>query len=62
MGWGFIRLITKYVADDSFDQEIYIDAVDNPFTVYFDPNSTRIDGSDAERCLAGQDTERHTEA
>ena len=51
MGWGFIRLITKYVADDSFDQEIYIDAVDNPFTVYFDPNSTRIDGSDAERCL-----------
>jgi hypothetical protein len=51
MGWGYIRLITKYVADDSFDQEIYIDAVDNPFTVYFDPNSTRIDGSDAERCL-----------
>ena len=51
MGWGFIRLITKYVSDESFDQEIYIDAVDNPFTVYFDPNSTRIDGSDAERCL-----------
>ena len=51
MGWGFIRLITKYVSDDSFDQEIYIDAVDNPFTVYYDPNSTRIDGSDAERCL-----------
>lgn len=51
MGWGFIRLITKYQSDDSFDQEIYIDAVDNPFTVYFDPNSTRIDGSDAERCL-----------
>ena len=38
MGWGFIRLITKYVSDDSFDQDIYIDAVDNPFTVYFDPN------------------------
>jgi Phage P22-like portal protein len=51
MGWGYIRLITKYVSDDSFDQEIYIDAVDNPFTVYFDPNSTRIDGNDAERCL-----------
>jgi len=51
MGWGYIRLITKYVSDESFNQEIYIDAVDNPFTVYFDPNSTRIDGSDAERCL-----------
>jgi hypothetical protein len=51
MGWGYIRLITKYVNDESFDQEIYIDAVENPFTVYFDPNSTRIDGNDAEKCL-----------
>ena len=51
MGWGFWRLITKYCKDDSFDQEIYIDAIPNPFTVYFDPNSERIDGSDAEKVL-----------
>jgi len=51
MGWGYWRINYKYVSEDSFDQEIYIDAIDNPFTVYFDPNSVRPDGSDAERCL-----------
>jgi hypothetical protein len=51
MGWGYWRVNYKYVSEDSFDQEIYIDAIDNPFTVYFDPNSVRPDGSDAERCL-----------
>jgi len=51
MGWGFWRVTTKYVREDSFDQEIYIDPVDNPFTVYFDPNSIAPDGSDAEKCL-----------
>lgn len=51
MGWGFIRVRTDYVSDDSFEQEIYIDPVDNPFTVYFDPNSVLPDGSDGETCL-----------
>jgi len=51
MGWGFMRVRTDYVNEDSFDQEIYIDPVDNPFTVYFDPNSILPDGSDAEKCL-----------
>jgi len=51
MGWGYIRLRTDYVSEDSFDQEIFIDAVDNPFTVYYDINSVAPDGSDAERCL-----------
>ncbi len=51
MGWGFIRVTTDYVSEDSFDQEIYIKPVENPFTVYFDPNSVAPDGSDAEKCL-----------
>ena len=51
MGWGYWRVNTRYVSEDSFDQEIYIDTIDNPFTVYFDPNSILPDGSDAERCL-----------
>jgi len=51
MGWGFLRVRTDYISEDSFDQEIYIDPVDNPFTVYYDPNSVAPDGSDAERCL-----------
>jgi hypothetical protein len=51
MGWGYMRVRTDYVSEDSFDQEIYIDAIDNPFTVYYDPNSVLPDGSDADRCL-----------
>lgn len=51
MGWGYWRVITDYVREDSFDQEIFIKQISNPFTVYFDPNSVLPDGSDAERCL-----------
>ncbi len=51
MGWGYIRLTTDYVSDDSFDQEIFIKPIDNPFTVYFDPNSVLPDGSDAEKVM-----------
>lgn len=51
MGWGYWRVTTKYTKDDSFDQEIYIEQIDNPFTVYFDPNSIQPDGSDAEKVL-----------
>ena len=51
MGWGYWRVITDYVSENSFDQEIYIKPIDNPFTVYFDPNSNMPDGSDAEKCL-----------
>jgi hypothetical protein len=51
MGWGYWRVTTNYISEDSFDQEIYIEPVDDPFSVYFDPNSVSPDGSDAERCL-----------
>ncbi len=51
MGWGYWRVETDYVREDSFDQEIYIRPIHNPFTVYFDPNSVEPDGSDAEQCL-----------
>src|ERR1035437_8051718 len=40
MGWGYWRITTDYIREDSFDQDIYINAIENPFTVYFDPNST----------------------
>ena len=51
MGWGYWRVTTDYIADNSFDQEIYIKQITNPFTVYFDPNSVMPDGSDAEECM-----------
>ena len=51
MGWGYWRVTTDYIADNSFDQEIFIKQITNPFTVYFDPNSVMPDGSDAEECM-----------
>jgi len=50
-GWGYWRISSRYVNDDSFDQEIFIDAIENMFTVYFDPNSVQPDGADQEKCV-----------
>jgi hypothetical protein len=60
MGLGFIRLSTKYVDEDSFDQEICIDAVMNPFQVYLDPMSIKPDGSDAEWVVITERMKRST--
>jgi hypothetical protein len=46
-GVGYWRIVTDYVSDDSFDQEIYIRRVKNPMAVYLDPDITQADGSDA---------------
>jgi len=51
IGRGYWRLTADYVSDDSFDQDIKINPIFNPFTVYWDPNSMLPDGSDAERAL-----------
>lgn len=50
-GEGFWRVCSRYVADDSFDQELYIDRIRNHFTVYMDPSATMPDGSDADWCI-----------
>jgi hypothetical protein len=49
-GWGFFRIVTDYINEMSFDQDIYIKHIENPFTVFYDPFSTAPDGSDARRC------------
>lgn len=45
-GFGFWRINTCYAGDDAFDQDIVIERIANPFTVYGDPRSTAADGSD----------------
>lgn len=50
-GRGFWRVTHRYVSEDSFDQDIFIDPIDNPMTVFFDPQSIAPDGLDAERVL-----------
>lgn len=51
MGWGYWRMRTDYTREDSFDQDIYVDTITNPFSVYFDKDSKLPDGSDAEKAL-----------
>lgn len=50
MGWGYFRMQMDFIYG-SMDQDIFISPVENPFTVYFDTNSSLPDGSDAEKCL-----------
>jgi hypothetical protein len=51
MGWGFVRILAKYSDEKSWDQDLYIDRVRNPFSVYFDPASTSPDGLDGKFCF-----------
>ena len=37
-GIGYCRLVTRYEADDSFNQEAYIDPIDDPMQVFIDPD------------------------
>lgn len=46
-GYGAWRIVTEYVNEDSFDQEICIQPIQNPFTVYMDPYCAKLDKSDA---------------
>jgi hypothetical protein len=45
-GFGYIRVVTDYAHDDSFELDLLIKRVANPFAIYGDPNSTETDGSD----------------
>lgn len=47
IGWGYWRVLTKYVNERSFDQEICIKMVRNAMTIYLDPRHQHPDGSDA---------------
>lgn len=44
---GFIRILTEYAHEQTFDQEICVKRVRNPLTVIFDPDCQEPDGSDA---------------
>jgi hypothetical protein len=56
-GFGYIRVLTDYAGPDSFDQEIYVERVSDPFTVYFDPSAKKPDYSDAKWAFVVADIE-----
>lgn len=46
-GIGYWRVLTDYVDDKSFDQEVYIRPIKDPSMVVLDPDINETDGSDA---------------
>lgn len=46
MGFGYFRINTEYACDDTFDLDLVIKRIANPFSVYGDPYSTESDSSD----------------
>lgn len=57
-GIGWWRLATDYAAPDTFDQEIYIRPVNDPLSVYMDPDIQQPDGSDARFAFVFDDVPR----
>jgi hypothetical protein len=54
-GEGYIRIITEYCDDNSFDQDIKIMRVRNSFSVYMDPTIQDPCGADAKWCFITED-------
>ena len=50
-GEGYIRILSDYCDDDSFDQDLKIGRIRNSFSVYMDPTIQDPCGSDAEWCF-----------
>ena len=54
-GEGYIRILTEYCDEDSFDQDLRIGRVRNSFSVYMDPMAQDPTGADAEFCFITED-------
>ena len=54
-GEGYFRILTEYCSEDSFDQDIRIGRIRNPFSVYMDPHIQDPCGQDAEWCFITED-------
>ena len=57
-GEGYIRILTEFCTDNSFDQDIRLGRIRNAFSVYMDPMIQDPAGCDAEWCFISQDIEK----
>lgn len=53
-GFGSWRILHDYLPK-SFDQDLYLERIPNPFSVYWDPASSKLDKSDARYCFITRD-------
>lgn len=58
IGWGYWRVLAEYVDEESFDQELKIRSIRNPFTVYDDPGSQLPTGQDRDWILISEEMSR----
>jgi hypothetical protein len=54
-GEGYVRILTEYCDEDTFDQDIKIGRIRNSFSVYMDPMIQDPCGSDAKWCFITED-------
>jgi hypothetical protein len=54
-GEGYIRLLTEYCDENTFDQDIKIGRIRNSFSVYMDPTIQDPCGADAKYCFITED-------
>ena len=54
-GEGYLRLLTEYCDDNTFDQDIKIGRIRNSFSVYMDPMIQDPTGADAKYCFITED-------
>ena len=54
IGWGYARLRSEYDGDGP-DQNLIVDMIENPFSVYLDPSTKKWDRSDAKYAFVIQD-------
>lgn len=47
-GFGYFLLTTEYCDDESTDQDIVIEEIEDPFSIYYDPTCKKPDFADAE--------------
>lgn len=50
-GFGYFRINTRYAYEDQWDQDLAIERISNPLSVYGDDKSTAADSSDWNKCF-----------
>lgn len=58
IGWGYWRIVSEYIDERSFDQELKILPIRNTFTVYMDPAAVMPAGEDQQWCIISEKMKR----
>jgi hypothetical protein len=58
IGWGFWRIVSEYTDEKSFEQELKLLPIRNPFTVYMDPAAVMPAGEDMDWCIISERIKR----